>query len=293
VTFPERLLICTDLDRTLIPNGPAEESASAAELFARLVAQPDVALAFVSGRHRALVEAAVEEYRLPLPDYVIGDVGTTLYRVGPERSWTPSAEWERHIGADWAGRSREQLAELLADLSPLRPQEAEKQNRHKLSYYLGSELASAELEQEIERRLNHAGIRARLVQSIDDLSGKGLLDILPASASKRHAIEALIELDDFSQDGTVFCGDSGNDMAVFVSPINSVVVGNAREDIKREALARAAEAGLAGTLYVARGGFLGLNGNYRGGMLEGIAHFHPQIAGWLEARRRPAGGALA
>ena len=61
----DRLLICTDLDRTLIPNGTQPESSAARKHFAMLVDHPDVTLAYVSGRHRALVEAAIERYRLP------------------------------------------------------------------------------------------------------------------------------------------------------------------------------------------------------------------------------------
>lgn len=75
-------LICTDLDRTLLPNGPQPESATARERFTALVAHPAVTLAYVSGRHRRLVEEAIEHYRLPIPDFVIGDVGTTLYTGG-------------------------------------------------------------------------------------------------------------------------------------------------------------------------------------------------------------------
>ena len=56
----ERLLICTDLDRTLIPNGTQPESSGARDHFATLVDRPEVTLAYVSGRHRALVKAAIE-----------------------------------------------------------------------------------------------------------------------------------------------------------------------------------------------------------------------------------------
>ena len=65
----EKYLICTDLDRTLIPNGLDAESPVAERLFAALAARPDVTLAYVSGRHRDLVEEAMTEYQLPLPDF--------------------------------------------------------------------------------------------------------------------------------------------------------------------------------------------------------------------------------
>ncbi len=51
----EPLLICTDLDRTLIPNGVQPESHDARRRFSALISQPDIKLAYVSGRHRDLV----------------------------------------------------------------------------------------------------------------------------------------------------------------------------------------------------------------------------------------------
>ena len=129
-----RYLICTDLDRTLIPNGPAAESAEAAPRFARLVERPEVTLAYVSGRHRELVEEAITQYALPQPDFVVGDVGTTLYRVGTGGDWVRNAEWEASIAADWTGKKHGELAALLAEIPGLRLQEVAKQNRFKLSY---------------------------------------------------------------------------------------------------------------------------------------------------------------
>jgi len=279
--MPGRLLICTDLDRTLIPNGPDPESPGARRLLARLAERSEVTLAFVSGRHRALVEEAIAEWSLPVPDFVIGDVGTTIYRVGAGQAWHRLESWERAIGADWAGRSNGDLRALLEGLEGLRLQEESKQNRLKLSYYLPLEQETGALADAIRQRLDGAGIRARLVFSIDDLEDVGLLDVLPARASKRHAIEALMFELGFDVGDTVFCGDSGNDLEVLVSPIPAVLVANSRPEVRELACRLAAEAGAVDRLYVARGGFLGMNGNYGGGMLEGIAHYHGEIAGWL------------
>jgi len=63
----DKLLICTDLDRTLLPNGKQPESAEARSMFARLVNRPEVSLADVSGGHRDLVQAAIWEYQLLTP----------------------------------------------------------------------------------------------------------------------------------------------------------------------------------------------------------------------------------
>ncbi|MDD5412287.1 MAG: HAD family hydrolase, partial [Methylobacter sp.] len=92
----KRILICTDLDRTLLPNGRQPESPDARATFSRLVSRPEVTLAYVSGRHRELVENAIHDYRLPLPDWVIGDVGTTIFQVG-DQEWRHWPEWEQTI----------------------------------------------------------------------------------------------------------------------------------------------------------------------------------------------------
>lgn len=275
------LLICTDLDRTLVPNGPQPESGGARKRFAMLVGRPQVVLAYVSGRHRELVEEAIRSYRLPLPDYVIGDVGTTIYRVGMERAWRPLAHWEEQISRDWGGHTHAALLACLKDVPALRLQERLKQNRFKLSYYLPLHQDIDALSADIRSRLAALGVQARLVWSVDDIRDMGLLDVLPARASKRHAIEALMAELRFGPENTVFCGDSGNDMEVLVSPIPAVLVGNSRPDVRSLARRLAVESGTADRLYLAEGGFMDMNGNYAGGMLEGIAHYHPEIEAWL------------
>jgi len=270
----QSLLICTDLDRTLIPNGPQPESALARERFAALVGQDDICLAYVSGRHRALVEQAIDEFHLPVPDFVIGDVGTTIYRVGAEHLWQYDKAWEKAIARDWAGYNHAQLAAMLADVDALRMQEAEKQNHCKLSYYMPLDADGDAWVAMVESRLSAAGIRCRAIYSIDEEACVGLLDILPQSASKLHAIEALISSTGFDLAHTVFCGDSGNDMEVLVSSVPSVLVANATEEVRAQALAEAENLGNPDALYIASGGLMGMNGNYAAGMLEGIAHYH-------------------
>jgi len=277
----EGLFICTDLDRTLIPNGPQSESSGAREHFSRLAAHPGVTLAYVSGRHRRLVEKAICHYMLPQPDFVVGDVGTSIYHVGREQDWQHQHAWDERIGRDWAGHSHAELKELLRDISSLRLQERSKQNAFKLSYYVPLHYDRKRLSLQIEQRLQSIGAHCNLIWSTDEPEGIGLLDILPAGASKYHAIEALMELHGFDCHNTVFCGDSGNDLEVMTSPIPSVLVANAEPEVKQQALALARQAGHSESLYLALGDFHGLNGNYSGGMLEGIAHYHPQTVAWM------------
>lgn len=280
MTQHQPLLICTDLDRTLLPNGAKPESPKARQWFQKLAALPEITLAYVTGRDQALVRDAIHEYRLPLPDFVLADVGSTFY-VCEDWSWQRWEAWETHIAADWGGRTHAELAALLASFPTLQLQESAKQNTHKLSYYVGLSTNHTWLMDEMRLRLREKGIHANLIWSIDEPAGIGLLDVLPASASKYHALQFLMAQQGFTLDNTVFAGDSGNDLPVLISPIPAILVQNASTEIRREAQHLANMAGTASTLYLAHGGFQGMNGHYAAGILEGLAHYHPDISARL------------
>jgi HAD superfamily hydrolase (TIGR01484 family) len=268
------ILICTDLDRTLLPNGSQPESASARPRFRALAAHPDVRVAYVTGRHHALVDRAIEEFDIPVPDYLIGDVGTSIYRV-QGRTWLPQHDWQQQIAASWGGRDGPALHQLIADIDGLLLQEPAKQGPCKLSYYTPEDWDRPVRLAEIEARLVHEGIAANLVWSLDEHAGTGLLDVLPAAASKLTAVQWLIELEGLDADHTVCAGDSGNDLAMLTGPINAVLVANATADVRADAAGLAEASGYPDRLYQAKGDFHGMNGCYSAGILEGVAHYLP------------------
>jgi HAD superfamily hydrolase (TIGR01484 family) len=270
------LLICTDLDRTLIPNGPLPESPGARKQFSALVTRPDVRLAYVSGRNLASVRDAMRLYALPRPDFVIADVGTNIHR--PDNGgWKLIADWHKRIAVDWGDADRDAIKSMLTGVDGLRAQEPAKQERFKLSFYVPLYLGPAAVKAGIGDRLQPRGIQAKLIYSVDELRGIGLLDLLPAGASKFHAIEFLLERLRLAFDACLFAGASGNDLEVLVSPIPSVLVANGSEAVRQKALSDAMRSGTRDRLYCARGGRGGMNGNYAAGILEGIAHFHPDL----------------
>ena len=276
----DRALLCCDLDRTLLPNGPQEESPEARPLLRALSAEPLLALVYVTGRDAMLIQRAMEEYELPQPQFAVGDVGTTVYRVH-DGIWAPLSEWEKTLEPDWAGATRQDLALELSSLERVRMQPEEKLGRFKLSYYVEPEVDLAALAAEVSERLAARQVRVGLITSYDESENIGLLDVLPAGANKLHALRFLLESEGCPLERAVFAGDSGNDLAVLESEIPSVLVRNAREEVRREAVARAREAGNEAQLYLARGGLLKMNGNYSAGALEGLQHFSPESAAWL------------
>lgn len=279
-----RLLLCTDLDRTLLPNGSEPESANARENFSRLAQHPQVTLVYVTGRHQQLVEQAINKYKLPQPDYVIADVGSTIYEIN-DHDWHYQQQWERFIDDDWQGKNANELHRLLVDLNGLQRQEESKQNTHKLSYYVTLNNDHQKIISAMESLLQLQSIKANLIWSVDQLANTGLLDVLPASAGKPQAIEYLMQQLRFDYSETVFAGDSGNDICVMSSQIQSVLVANAEEEVRDEAIKQAQANHQQNTLYLAQGNFMDMNGNYSAGILEGVAHYIPQAENWIRGEK--------
>ena len=275
------VLLCSDLDRTILPNGAQPESPQARPLLRAIAQHPELTLVYVSGRHLGLLQQAIADYDIPLPDYAIGDVGSTIYEIKAGQ-WHPWTDWEDEIAFDWRGVNHEKLVELFADIGELELQEPEKQNTHKLSYYTPVDIERQVLFETMYSRLNEQGVAASLIWSIDEEACIGLLDVLPKSATKLGAIRFLMQRKCFTEKNTVFAGDSGNDLPVLLSGLQSVLVKNAHQDVVDELRQKMDCSAIKDKFYFAQGDFMGMNGNYSAGVLEGLVHFIPEVKGWLE-----------
>lgn len=272
----DRLLLCTDMDRTVIPNGHQPEHPDARKRFSDLCNLPQVQLVYVTGRHLQLVRQAIDDYRLPMPGCAITDVGTRIYQQ-KEGQWREILAWQEQIAPDWGGKTHAQLERALAGMEGLILQEEVKQNDFKLSYYLPLEVNQQAIGERIEQRLMQLGVDASLVWSIDEPQRIGLLDLLPRNATKMHGIEFLCQYLGLEREEVIFAGDSGNDLSVLGSSIRSIVVANADPGVKQQALQLATENGWPETLYLARQEAGPLGGNYAAGVLQGVSHYAPSI----------------
>jgi sucrose-6-phosphatase len=271
-----KLLLCTDLDRTLIPNGSQPESSKARNLFKQMVNQPEITLAYVTGRDKNLVQKAIKYYQLPNPDYVIADVGATIYKLD-NNQWFTWDDWTETIAKDWHNQTNNDVARLLTEFTEIRKQEHVKQKKYKLSYYVPLYIDHLALIQKIQQCLKHEAIQVELIWSIDEPSDMGLLDVMPQHATKRNAIEFLMQQKRFDYHNTVFAGDSGNDLDVILSPVKSIVVANAHQEVKKIAQNQLANQKQGTNIYLAKGDFNHLNGNYSAGILEGVSYYFPEI----------------
>jgi sucrose-6F-phosphate phosphohydrolase len=270
-----KLLLCTDMDRTVIPNGRQPEHPNARRAFGQLCALEGLCLVYVTGRHRQLVQEAIANWQLPRPDYVITDVGTKIYQL-VQGKWHEMLSWQKQIASDWRGKTHDDLRQALLFCPQLVLQEHSRQNDFKLSYYLQLSADREKIFAAVEEQLTLLGVDASLIWSIDEQEQIGLLDVLPRHATKLHAIEFLQHHLGYKHHEVIFAGDSGNDLPVLVSPVQSVLVANAEPEIRQQAQNEARNNGCAHTLYLAQDNFP-LGGNYAAGVLQGVVFFAPQI----------------
>ncbi len=280
-----KLLLCTDMDRTIIPNGFEPEHPDARKRFKQFCSNAGVTLVYVTGRHIALVKHAIHNYALPEPRYVISDVGTKIYQM-INNQWSEMPEWVNEIDKDWKGCNALDIRQFFSPITELILQESSKQNTHKLSYYLPLYLDNDDVIRRMKSVLANIEIDVSIVWSLDEPKNTGLIDVLPRHATKLHAIEFLQKKLDYSLEEVIFAGDSGNDLPVLSSQINSVLVDNASNDIKSEAQQLAAVSGNADSLYIANSSQLEMNGNYSAGVLEGVWHYAPEFRDLLIVKEK-------
>jgi len=247
-----KLLLCCDMDRTLIPNGAQSESKAARQTFSAFVSHDNVVLAYVTGRDKTLVKNAMAYYKLPQADYVIADVGMSIYKVNSDSDWQFLHDWQISYKHDWLESTNSDIARLLKDVKVLRKQEVSKQKDYKLSYYLPLYINHQELIQKMHNILHAQNIYAELIWSMDEPRGIGLLDVMPKSATKKTAIEFLMHSLGFD-----------------------VLVANAHHSIKEMIQPYIQQH--SDNVYLAQGGFNNMNGNYSSGVMEGVYYYMPDI----------------
>lgn len=277
-----RLLLCTDMDRTIIPNGRQPEHPDTKKRFHQLCGLPEVTLVYVTGRHLQLVKQAIADYDLPKPDYAITDVGTKIYKWD-QGQWSEMLAWQTQIAPDWRGKTHGQLQAALARFPELSLQEKSKQNDYKLSYYLPLSVDQKKVLKHVEQQLNKLDVDASLIWSIDEPEQVGLLDVLPRNATKLHGIEFLQQQLGYGLQEIIFAGDSGNDLPVLISPIRSILVANADPEVKQQALELVKQHGLEETLYLALQKKSPFGGNYAAGVVQGVEFFAPEIGALLKS----------
>ena len=262
-------ILATDLDRTLLPNGSWEPDKDAISRFNKLTEGNDIIVVYVTGRNLALTENAINEYGVRYPDILCGDVGTTI-RKYENGKWKFDKGWVEHVKKGSPKWDASAIKKSIIEVNGLKEQEPEHQNQFKQSYYVDTDKKES-IFNIIKSRVN-GKFDEVIIYSFDPENGKGLLDILPDSATKQTALEYVAKSYNTKKEEVVFCGDSGNDILPLTAGFSGVLVKNADAQLV-ENVKKAMNKNPSIKVYFAKGNFKGLNGYYSSGVIEGAYHY--------------------
>ncbi len=239
------ILIATDLDGTFLAGGNSDRL----RLYQTISAHPDIKLAYVTGRSLEAVLPLLSDPTLPSPDYIISDVGATIYHGG---NLQPIAALQAEIDQRWPGEQA--VAEALAGFPELERQTVPQSRR--CSYYCTPEQAASDA---IARVV--AALDCELLYSADRY-----LDVLPRGVSKGSTLKALVGWLGIDAEQVLVAGDTLNDLSLFEAGYKGVCVADSEPALldatsQNTRVLQAGEPGCGGIIEaLAWFGFLGEHG---------------------------------
>lgn len=265
------IMLATDLDRTLFPNGLQEYDNTMPRLHKLLEERKDIMPVFATGRNKQETMAGIAEFGAPWPVFAVCEVGTRIYRMQDGELLNDPA-WDKHVAERTQGWDQMLFHRTLLGIQGLRLQAEEHQNPFKISYYVESPQPHDPRADEAHKLLRPLCPDADVIYSVDETNHIGLLDILPRAATKLAGLKYLWKNSGLNSDDVIYAGDSGNDLLPLTCGCRAILVRNAVDDVREIATSKMAEKNMADRLYCAKGAY-GLNGNYVSGIIEGLIHF--------------------
>lgn len=235
-------LLVSDIDNTLLGDRIALKS------LIDYLQSSGVAFGIATGRSIESAQQILQEWEVPPPDLWITSVGSEIH-YGEEIQM--DLEWSGYINDQW---QPELVREAIAKLSGIKPQTAEGQRAHKISYLVDPAISPSI--EEIQVHLQQSHLQVQVIYSHQEF-----LDILPLRASKGDAVSYCANKWNFAIENILVAGDSGNDELMLISGGNAVVVGNYSSELEK----------LRGQNHVYFAA-----GDYAQGVLEAITHYQWQ-----------------
>lgn len=246
-------VLATDLDGTFLGGSDADRT----RLYRWIEDNREtVGLIFVTGRDPRFIAGLCDDTQVPWPDYVIGDVGTTIAEVAPglgEARIRPIEALETHIAERWA-ESGPRVRDALDGHPGLTLQPTE--FRYRVSFDLDPAAYCPSAEDRVaDLGLDHL------------ISDNRFFDVLPRGVSKGPSLRRLV--DHLGVDGTrvLAAGDTLNDLSMLESGLPAVAVGGSERGLierldGREGVHFATGIGAAGILEAIAG--FGLHDSMKG-----------------------------
>lgn len=204
------MLLATDLDGTFLGGDDAGKK----ELYG-LMKQPGIMLVFVTGRGLQSVMSLFDEASLlPAPHYIICDVGATVVHG---KSLQPVEPLQSVIESKWPGN--EKVLQHFNAVKGLTLQPVPQHRR--CAFFYEEDVTNLEEVYKISEALGCDAIAS---------AGK-YVDILPGGVNKGTTLVQLIQLLQIEPGRILVAGDTMNDLAMYETGYNAVVVGNAEEKL--------------------------------------------------------------
>lgn len=203
-------ILATDLDGTLV--GDSEELEQLLDFYQRQ--SYDITLIYITGRYYDSALSLIRQEKLPTPDFLVTDVGTSIYSGN---SFTKDLEWAALMHDNWLP---EKIEEIAASVQGLTKQPLPLENRR--SYFVENPLPVEEL----KSKLHSFSVPHKLI-----FSGGRDVDVLPPASGKGRALEFILKKYAIEDAKLLVAGDSGNDLEMLTLGFPSVIVGNAQPEL--------------------------------------------------------------
>ncbi|MBK5926822.1 HAD-IIB family hydrolase [Rhodobaculum claviforme] len=201
-----RFVLATDLDGTFLGGTPDMRRCLYDWIDGN---RHEVGLIYVTGRDPAFLPTIWDE-GVPVPDYVVGDVGTTIAQV-QGRVIAPIPALEADIAARWGDRA-DTVRALLAGAPGLREQDTP--FRYRMSYHYDP----AAFDPAVIPPVEALGLDVLI-------SHECYLDVLPGGVSKGPSLLRLMDHLGLAQGRVLVAGDTLNDLSMFQTGLAGAVVG--------------------------------------------------------------------
>ncbi len=246
------MLIATDLDGTFL----AGDAEARQRLYQLISGHPEITLVFVTGRGLEAVLPILSDPTIPIPDYIISDVGATVVEG---RSCQAVHPLQSAIEANWPGELA--VMEAMSGFGRLQRQEVPQQRR--CSFFCEGDAVTEEI------------LAAARTLGCDVLySADRYLDILPGGVNKGSTLRALVAHLGIDPERVLVAGDTLNDLSMYEQGFMGVCVGES------EPALLAATADRARVLHSHHVGC--------GGILEALGYFNFLGRAGVEAEIRAA-----